>query len=139
MAKHSIDEFGKDHWSTFAYIETCCVDHKGIIEFSRMRTNEKTHPFYKDARSCSFPWAESNGTRLKSYFQDNSLIDPEHDDWDCIDDLIDAGLLEWNGTGANPVFKLTKLGIKVAAKLREHKANGGYFANFEWSEENVLN
>ena len=34
----TVDEFGKDHWSLFAYIETRCVDHKGVLDLAHMRT-----------------------------------------------------------------------------------------------------
>lgn len=36
--------FGKDHWSTFAYIETRCVDHKGVPDRNHMRTDRDRHP-----------------------------------------------------------------------------------------------
>ena len=48
--KHiDIEKWGKDHWSTFAYVETLAVDggNDGIAipDNCKMRTNEKTHPY----------------------------------------------------------------------------------------------
>ena len=32
-------QWGKDHWSVFAYLECCAVDNKGIINNQHMRCN----------------------------------------------------------------------------------------------------
>jgi len=100
-------QFGKDHWSTFAYIENCVVDKDGRIEPSRMRTDGKKYP-----------------TRLKNE------IAKDHNDWDCVNDLESQGLLLWQGTGTNPTFKLTEKGWVVAGQLRKWKSEGGTFADF---------
>jgi hypothetical protein len=110
-------QFGKDHWSMFAYIECRCVDNKGILDRSHLRLDGRTYP-----------------TRLLGYFEDNLnplLIINSHNDLDCADDLEDCGLVENIGTGFNRIYKMTKYGSKVASQLREHKANGGMFANFK--------
>ena len=39
-----VSQFGKDHWSTFAYIETRCVDRKGRLEKRNMRCDVDRHP-----------------------------------------------------------------------------------------------
>ncbi len=118
-----IAQFGKDHWSTLAYIETRCVDHRGIPNRDHMRVDVDRHPQFGNRVSQSSD--QKHPTRLK----DGKL--PDHDDWDCVDDLIDHGLLEWGGTGVNPVFHLTETGQKIVGALRKHKAKGGTFANFE--------
>jgi len=100
--------WAKDHWSTFAYIETCCVDHKGQIDFRRMRMDGNEFP-----------------TRCAS-----GRLEPGHTDMDCADDMEKAGLLVNYGTWANPVFKLTTLGQEVASALRAHTADGGAFVFF---------
>lgn len=102
-----IDKFGKDHWSTFMYIETCCVDFKGRVEPARMRSDGGRYPTH-------IKGAEITG----------------HSDWDCADDLEAAGLLENLGTGVNRVFKLTPAGWEMASKLRQHRANGRNCAEF---------
>ena len=132
--KITIEKFGKDHWSLFAYIETRTVDYGGILDKSHLRIkNDMVR------NSTPYPintsWKPEYGTRLKGYFdkKDKKLQLPEHDDLDCFDDLEEAGLIENMGTGFNPAAKLTKFGISVASKLRNHKANGGYFSNFSTS------
>jgi hypothetical protein len=46
------------------------------------------------------------------------------DDWIAVDDFIKHGLLRWEGTGMNPVFKLTPLGWAVAHAARRTRAEG---------------
>ncbi|KKN76882.1 hypothetical protein LCGC14_0365330 [marine sediment metagenome] len=118
-----VKEFGKDHWSVLAYVETCCVDNKGRVDVRRLRINEYKRPI----RSNGLGWNPKYGTRIKG----GSIPDPSHDDWDCLEDLEQEELLELIGTMINPVFKLTDRGLRVASELREYKAKGGQFAAFE--------
>ena len=109
MANIHPEKFGKDHWSTFAYVETRCVDHGGVLHHPHMRDDPK------------YP------TKLRGGELANN-----HSDYDCLDDLEAAGLLTWSITvGAKVV--LTSLGWEVASKLRQFKAGGGNFADFSWS------
>lgn len=127
----AMKQFGKDHWSTFAYIETRCVDYKGVLDRAHMRCNENRHPGLCDFRKPT--WNPQHGTRLYGYFEDRNNPDlsiAEHDDWDCVDDLEAAGLIEIGGTGIHPVFTLTELGNKIASQLRIHKSKGNHFATF---------
>src|SRR5271156_4013787 len=115
-----MEEFGKDHWSTFAYIETLVVDGIGEPRRERMRCDADRHPFFAHAQfKDTFP------TRTKKGEVKN------HDDWDCLDDCEVVGLIENKGTGLDRVYKLTALGWKIASQLRQHKANGGNFHGFE--------
>lgn len=70
----------------------------------------------------------SEGSRLA----DGSVI-PDHDDWACVQDMAQAGLLTVGADGVQPGAKLrlSALGHKVTALLREHKAAGGLFATFK--------
>jgi len=124
--KTVVAQFGKDHWSTFAYAETCCVDNRGRLDIRRLRVNESKRPI----RSNGLGWQPSWGTRTK----DGKIPDPTHDDIDCLDDLEREGLIEWIGTLINPAVKLTDKGKVVAAALRRHKADGGQFSTFEVGE-----
>lgn len=131
----TVDRFGKDHWSLLAYVETLCVDSlKGIgtIDHRRMRCNIKTHPALRSGVVLSSPgWKSEWGTQLKGYIftsKDNFL--PQHDDWDCLDDLDTAGFIETLSL-VNGFVTMTGKGNKTAAQLREHKTKGGRFANFE--------
>ena len=128
----TMDRWGRDHWSTLAFIETLCVDHGGQLNdrFRRnLRVNERTHPGHGYWES-DMRWKPEYGTRLKGYAKDHKLQLPDHDDWDCAEDMEAAGLLLNLGTGINPIWKLTERGLDIAAMLRAHKANGGSFSTF---------
>lgn len=114
-----MEQFGKDHWSTFAYVETRCVDHEGVIERKHMRCDADRHPqFAHSGITIKYP------TRIKTGDVKN------HDDWDCLDNCELAGLIENTGTNLHRVYKLTALGNKIAGQLRQHKADGGNFHSF---------
>jgi len=113
--------FGKDHWSTFAYIETLCVDGNGTPSRDRMRCHANRHPFLvgRAGDGSAYPTRLKGGATLTT-----------HDDWDCAADFEVFGLIENVGSSVNPMFRLTKKGYGVAAQLRKHKAEGGNFSNF---------
>jgi hypothetical protein len=119
--KTPVEKFGRDHWSTLLYIETRVVDHRGVLDNRNMRCNPKgRHPHF-----AHIPWEKDYPTRLAG-----GATRSKHDDWDCVEDLIAAGFLEWNGTGANPVFALTDEGWRVVSALRRHRAEGAGVATF---------
>lgn len=133
-----VSDFGKDHWSLMAYIETLCVDsiNKGIgtIDKRRVRANEKTHPLHAVNSGHGIGWESSYGTRLSCYCNEQgntcpSRQLPDHDDWDCLNDLEAAGLIDVISE-ANGFVKLTDKGREVAGRLRAHKSKGGMFATF---------
>jgi hypothetical protein len=115
----TLETFGQDHWSTFGYIETRIVDHRGVPDLRHMRCDKDRHPFKAHVEGPTPPTRLRDGTEL-----------PDHDDWDCLDDLVLAGLLESTGTAVNPTFKLTDEGHRIAALLRKHKGSGGSFSTF---------
>ena len=96
--------WGKDHWTTFAYVETCWVDHRGMIDHDKMRCHRKRHPvFYAAKRRCHAFGTDADGskyaTRLKTEQPDADgrwsvaeLLG--HDDYNCLDDAIREGLIE---------------------------------------------
>lgn len=131
----NIERWGKDHWSTLAYVETCCVDNKvedtkiGRLNQRRMRCNPHTHPLLAHLPG----WSPDHGTRLKGFQSPKEtpeLLLPDHDDWDCIDDMEAEGLAVIHSL-VNFYVELTDEGLNVAAQLRIHKAQGGNFADFE--------
>jgi hypothetical protein len=114
-----MEEFGKDHWSTFAYLEIRCVDHGGEIERKHMRCDSDRHPqFAHSGSTTKYPTHTKKG-EVKN-----------HDDWDCLDDCELLGLIENTGTDLHRVYTLTALGWSVAAQLRQHKADGNNFHSF---------
>lgn len=130
----SRSDFGKDHWSAFAYIVTRCIDHGGQPNKDHMKTNTKRHP-----TGAGIAGHSDCPTRLKGYFdlpeKDRKSRELKgHDDWDCLDDLIAAGLLiepSDEGTGMFPVYRVTDKGWEVSKLLNTHKADGNHFATFE--------
>jgi hypothetical protein len=117
----TVEQFGRDHWSTFAYVTTTVADGGHIVR-QHMRCNPKRHPLL-----AHIDWAatEEYPTRLKDGIELRN-----HDDWDCLDDLEEAGLVENVGTNMNRVMRLTELGLDVMKQLTEHKQNGGGYVTF---------
>lgn len=124
--------WGRDHYSTMAYIETKLVDRDEYsVRFDpHMRQKRRHFRVLLEAlgRAPSLgahPMSPEHGTRLS----DGTYL-PWHDDWDCVCDLWAAGLFEGDycdfDVGAK--LKLTSFGHRVAATIREHKANGGTFS-----------
>lgn len=137
-----ISEWGKDHFSLVAYIETLCVDSskKGVgeIDKRRMRANPKRHSFHAVNAVVCGPWNPDHGTRLAGYWDTlgrriPARMLPQHDDWDALDDLEKAGLVEIISE-ANGFVRLTEKGMKIAAEVRAYKAKGGMFSGFRWTE-----
>lgn len=138
-----IQDFGKDHWSMLAYVETLCVDsgqRKGVgeIDKRRMRANEKRHPLHAVNSTVCGPWNPDHGTRLAGYWDTlgrrvPARMLPQHDDYDCLDDMEKLGLVEIISE-ANGFVKLTEKGMKIAGELRSYKAKGGMFSGFRWTE-----
>ncbi len=120
-----IKDFGKDHWSVFAYAETCCVDNQGRMALARLRVNGSVHPVGSGMMISRPQWKPEYGTRIK----DGSIPDLNHDDFDCLEALGVAWLLV-TGTLVNPHATLTDKGRMVAAELRQFKSSGGQFRDF---------
>jgi hypothetical protein len=97
------NRWGEDHWALLSYVVAC---FDGSLDLDRLRCN--------------------GSTRLK----DPSDRVIGHDDWDCLEDLEAAGLVEIISRLAG-IVHLTEKGNAVAFRLREHKWNGQAFATFE--------
>ncbi len=132
-----VEQFGKDHWSTFAYLETRAVDHSGVVENARMRVHARLHREFVHPMFASINDGSAYPTRLK----DGEL--PSHDDYSCLEDMVAAGLLtaEWRVKYHGRTFgnsecrvRLTARGQGIAAKLRAHKMSGGSFSDFRLEE-----
>lgn len=112
-----ISNWGKDHWSTFAYVETRIVDYNGQVDRRHLRVLDQKHPAFAHGHpATSYP------TQLRVLPSGGLETIPDHDDVDCIEDAVAEGLLLWEGTGRHPVFKLTDLGSKIAGELRAWKS-----------------
>src|SRR5260221_2484796 len=83
--------FSRDHWSTLVFVETRCVDYKGILDKDKMRCNVNRHAASAgphQQQSFLMKSEPKNGTRLST-----GVVLPDHDDWDCLIDLAKAGLI----------------------------------------------
>jgi hypothetical protein len=120
-----VEQWGTDHWSTFAYLDCRAVDHKGLIDIDLMRCDAKRHPGLINRANRNFP--QSKHPTLLA----NGVKKPDHDDWDCFEDLIAMGLCTWEGSGIHPYVAFTEKGRVLVAKLRTHKAAGGQFREFD--------
>ena len=128
-----IEEWGRDHWSTFAYIETLCVDGHdgiGIPDLHRIQCNPARHP---GLVTFGLLGTVNDGSAYAIRLADGEEIPgPDYDEWDCIDDMKAEQLLTAVGTGIHPAHLLTERGKMVAGQLRSHKASGGNWATFRW-------
>lgn len=139
----SIKEWGKDHWSTFAYFETLTVDRNGIIDKRRMRCNPRIHRELVNISN----WGDLvDGSQYPTRLQNGEI--EKHDDWSCAEDMTAYGLVELfifpDTKRINQAFsclnarvKLTPKGREIADKLRKHKSEGGSFGNFVLSKMEI--
>lgn len=141
--------WGKDHWSTFAYLATCCHGREGRVDFDRMRVNAARHPGMLGHVKVMLGLALGTGrddagnplpfeypTRLRGHHTLAPVTLDEHDDVDCLEDCAAVGLLLDGLTGmGNGVVELTALGERVWGELRLWKQDAAHtFATFAPSE-----
>lgn len=108
-----IEQFGKDHWSTLLYVESCCVDRRGALDDRRMRT----HNF--------------GGRNYPTILKNGAVVDDDkHDDWACLEDFCHAGILQPSDQSGLKQVVLTDYGWTVAGLLRRNRAEGGRDAEF---------
>lgn len=126
MNRISEEQWGKDHWSLLAYVGTRCSDHQGVLDTRHLRIK---NPALRQG------WKPEFGTRLRDYWNTDKTTNPamlllNHDDYDCLDDLEDAGYIESWGTGLFPAYKITKKGLNAISALVAHKQSGKHYATF---------
>ena len=97
-----IERFGKDHWATFAYVDTAATDHHGVLDHDRMRCSSRVHPMLLPAKTRirllgNMADAADHPSIVKGEPDGNGHYGraeiAEHDDYSCLDDLVAAGLL----------------------------------------------
>jgi hypothetical protein len=129
-----IAEWGQDHWSVFAYLETAVVDHRGVINNVKMRCNARLHRIFAN---LGFGGQVRNGAAYPTLLKGGVLLE-RHDDWSCLEDMIAAGLMQswFYDTGAKMLgsgvarVEFTDLGWTLAGQVRAHRGKGGNYANF---------
>lgn len=88
-----IDQWGRDHWSTFIYAMSRVAGSGGALQREKMRVHPKRHAGL--AHFGSLLPGEFPATRLR----DGTPMRSAHDDYDCLDDAVAHGLLTHVGTG----------------------------------------
>lgn len=141
--KVAIDQWGQDHWSTFAYAETCVVDranangtpYTGKLDLDRLRCNPARHAEWHGRvhrmRGMIRDWNDTYGTRLKGFGKDSARRLSTHDDWDCLFDMERENLLTVVDP-RNGIVRFTDRGVALAAHVRAFKIRGGNFAAFAY-------
>ena len=131
-------QWGKDHFSTLAYVETVAVENKGfqVGQDPRMKTNRR---HARVLAACPRPRRTAGGAALcmvmspehATRLKDGTQV-PNHDDWMCVQDFVGEGLFAI-GSEVEPkqVLALSERGNALAAALRAHKASGGSFSTFD--------
>lgn len=83
------EQFGRDHYSTFAYAEARAVENQGSLNHDHMRCHSQRHPLLALAKRSGTNDASRYPTRLRA--RAGQIVDlPDHDDYDCLDDLVAA-------------------------------------------------
>lgn len=132
-----VEFWGKDHYSTLAYIETVMVDCGGfeVGVDPRMRSNRRNFRVLMDGnrkprRPGSSRWQMAVAMEPKhSSYLKNGATSENHDDWCCVQDMVGAGLVTGD-VEPGAVLHLSPLGQRFVVQLREFKATGGNFAEF---------
>ena len=127
--------WGRDHYSTLAYVETKLVDDKYSVRFDpHMRQNRRNWRVLSQSKRVPLkPGDIRNGLvmdpKYGSRLADDTYL-PWHDDWCCVQDMMAAGLFHGDTDDFDAGFQLqlTNKGYAAAAAIREHKAKGGNFS-----------
>ena len=135
--------WGRDHWSTLAYLETRIVDHRGRIAHDHMRCHARRHPLMHAAKRRVLS-VSGDGSAYPTRLRDGELAD--HDDYDCLDDMIAVGFVTVTMPPAprgtlvtgfveselmtRATYALTAAGVHICAQLRTHKGRGGNWRDF---------
>jgi hypothetical protein len=134
----SIDQFGRDHWSTLAYIDCVMIDCAGFqVGFdARMRQGRRHYRVMHE--ECPRPKRVGISTAAlvmdlehSTVLRDGSKV-AGHDDWHCVQDLATAGIFTARVEDIQPgeTLHLSDFGRALANDLRAHKASGGSWKDF---------
>lgn len=129
-----MERWGKDHWTTLLYLENVAVDHRGRIEPVKMRTSRRNWRLAgKMHGRANIMGKDEYPTRLKPTGAERGdfvAVDllGGHDDWECMTDLRDAGLLTYEVEDEHSrnyplkvIVKMTPKGRKAASEARERR------------------
>jgi len=137
-----LHDWGRDHASLLLFVEYFCVHgHGGYGELppEKMSYNSggstRLRPSGGDRHR---EWKESFSTRLRGHEPSSPRQAIGHDDWDCLDDFEEDGLVVIHSL-INGFVSLTDKGLRYAAALTAHKTKGGNYAGFDWRAVEDIN
>ena len=114
-------DWGRDHWSLLLYLESRYVNNRGTLELKHIQSNLNRHPAHTNLLPVTA--LPQDGSKYGIRLADGSeLPGPQYDEWDCIDDIVHAGLAEDIGFTTAPRIRMTPLGMRVVTLLRTHRA-----------------
>lgn len=116
--------WGKDHISTLLYLESRAVDARGNIALEPMRTDPRLHPQF--AMRAHYDTTQEYPTLLKG-----GVSLRFHDDWNCLADIVLAGLAVYSGDSKGGKISLTPLGWTWAGLARRNRAEGNRDRDFD--------
>lgn len=146
MPQYSADDiippsaWGKDHWSTLAYVDTVMTDCGGFqLGYDpRMRSTRRNLRVMleqcKNPRRTGgrLPAARGPGpTEAATRLQGGQEV-TGHDDWSCLQDMAAVGLLDTHPDKLEPgvTVRFSPKGSAWVSALRTYKQQGGQFAQF---------
>jgi hypothetical protein len=110
-----VERWGRDHFRTLLYVVSCVVGRDGQCESARMRQwSGRPLRGWGDSHAFALAGMKNYPTKLAGGAELH-----DHDDWDCVEDMVAAGMVLWEGTGMHPILKLTPYGWRVAQTLTE--------------------
>lgn len=125
--------WGRDHFSTLAYIENQLVDNEYCVAFDpHMRQNRTNYRTLGELAGAKVKYGVVMSPEHGSILSDGTYLS-WHDDWCCVQDMLHYKLFDGEDDDFDIGFslKLTELGYNVVANLRKHKAEGGTFSTFK--------
>jgi hypothetical protein len=136
--------WGRDHWTTLAYIETVMTDLAGFQVGADPRMKSNRRNFRVMSQQCAKPKRASNqGCAMALVMEpqhatklnDGQQI-PNHDDWACVQDMAAEGLFVQAPHEVEPrvILQFSEKGNKIANALREFRRGGGKMADFRWPD-----
>ena len=129
------ERWGKDHWSTFAYLGSRNVDYLvkeldwAYFERDKIRCDHRRHPMLLGPRQEMIQQPGNHPTRLQG---GDEVFD--HDDWDCLMDMHVFGFVNV-GSYMLCYFRLTELGLRVYGDLMAAKCRGIEFGAYSLPDE----
>ena len=143
-----MSRWSSDHWMLLRYLaDRAGKAPKGgpaTIEYARLRINRQNHLVQFLAISewglGEKQWSRPDSTRLDAHDEAMLTGDPDkieeamsqvpyHDDFDCIEEMEDEGLLEIIST-ARGEFTLTSSGARIATLIEAHITDHGSIHGF---------